>query len=144
MQSLPYRGVSHKIPPSTFVTINVQALHTDQRTWGPDSLAWRPDRWFQTSDTGAVSLFNPKPGTFVPWADGPRNCPGQKFAQVEFVAVMATLFAGFRVKPVLQQGKQEHDGRSLLQGMVDGSRISAVTLQMQEPKMVALEWYKRS
>lgn len=80
---------------------------------------------------------------FVPWADGPRNCPGQKFAQVEFVAVMATLFAGFRVKPVLQPGQKENDGRSLLQGMVDGSRISAVTLQMQEPKMVALEWFRR-
>ncbi|KAL8796096.1 MAG: hypothetical protein Q9195_001428 [Heterodermia aff. obscurata] len=141
VQSLPYRGVSYTIPPSTFVTINVQALQTDQRTWGPDSLAWRPDRWFQTSDADAVSLTPPKPGTFVPWADGPRNCPGQKFAQVEFVAVMAALFVRFRVKPVLQQGQTEGDGRSLLQSMVDGSRISAITLQMQEPKKVALEWY---
>ena len=90
-----------------------------------------------------MSLTNPKSGTFVPWAEGPRNCPGQKFAQVEFVAVMATLFAGLQVKPVLQQGQKEHDGRSLLQSMVDESRISFITLQMQEPKKVALEWFRR-
>lgn len=59
------------------------------------------------------------------------------------MAVMATLFAGLRVKPVLQQGQTEPVGRSLLQSVVDGSRISAITLQMQEPKKVALEWFKR-
>ncbi|KAL8895007.1 MAG: hypothetical protein Q9207_008336, partial [Kuettlingeria erythrocarpa] len=36
------------IPPSTAVNINVQALHTDPKTWGPDTLRWRPDRWFTT------------------------------------------------------------------------------------------------
>ena len=142
-KTLPHDGKYYIIPPSTFVTINVQAVHTDLKTWGPAHLTWRPDRWIETSDSGAIGLLSPKPGTFVPWADGPRNCPGQKFAQVEFVAVLATLFSGFRVKPVLQKGQSEEEARRWLQSMADGSKISAITLQMQQPKKVALEWVRR-
>lgn len=40
----------------------------------------------------------PSPGAFIPWATGPRNCPGVKFAQVEFVSVIASLLADSRVE----------------------------------------------
>ena len=140
---LPYRGRPYTIPPSTFVTVNVQALHTDKRTWGDDSREWRPGRWVEISGSGTESLIKTKAGTFVPWAEGPRQCPGQKFAQVEFVAVMVTLFADYHVKPVLQRGQTEEEAKALLLGMVDNSKISAITLQMQEPKKVALEWIRR-
>ncbi|KAI4170343.1 MAG: hypothetical protein LQ346_008873, partial [Caloplaca aetnensis] len=75
------------IPPSTAVNINVQALHTDPKTWGFDTLSWRPDRWFTPSSKeqhrpSAQTFFAPPQGSFIPWADGPRVCPGQKFAQV--------------------------------------------------------------
>lgn len=86
------------------------------------------------------NLITPQRGTFVPWADGHRKCPGQKFSQVEFVAVMATFFAKHRVRPVLQPGQSEEDANRMLVGMVEGSNISAITLQMQEPRKVALRW----
>ena len=89
------------------------------------------------------SLISPVSGTFIPWADGPRNCPGQKFAQVEFVAVMATLFAKYRSKPALLTGQSPEDAKRVLQSMVEGSMISAITLQMQEPRKVALKWERR-
>ncbi|KAL8818986.1 MAG: hypothetical protein Q9223_002485 [Gallowayella weberi] len=136
------------LPPSTAVNINVQALHTDPKTWGADSLSWRPTRWFGTpasdvtSDWEATSeMFMPSSeGSFIPWADGPRICPGQKFSQVEFVAVMATLVGRYRVRPVLRPGQTEEEGRFALLDMVDDSAIFAITLQMNRPGKVALHW----
>lgn len=136
------------LPPSTAVNINVQALHTDPSTWGDDSLSWRPDRWLVPSSTenplqerssGQTFIFPPQ-GSFIPWADGPRVCPGQKFAQVEFVAVIATLLSRHRVKPVLQEGQSDSKGRQALLEMVNDSAISAITLQMQQPKKIAFQW----
>ncbi|KAL8917237.1 MAG: hypothetical protein Q9208_008076 [Pyrenodesmia sp. 3 TL-2023] len=140
-------GKDITIPPSTAVNINVQALHTDPKTWGPDTLNWRPDSWFIPSPTSKErpsqqhqTFISPPQGSFIPWADGPRVCPGQKFAQVEFVAVLATLLGGYRVMPVLREGQGEEEGRKALMGMVDDSAITAITLQMREPRKVALRW----
>ena len=130
------------------MNINVQALHTDPKTWGGDSLSWKPDRWLTASDirephAGKPSdetFISPPQGSFIPWADGPRVCPGQKFAQVEFVAVIATLLETHRVQPAPQDDQSESRRRQALQEMVDDSAISAITLQMREPKKVALRW----
>ena len=89
------------------------------------------------------ALIDPPKGQFIPWADGPRNCPGQKFAQVEFVAVLATLFQKHRVRPALREGESIEDGERKLLRMVDDSAISAITLQMQKPRDVALIWSRR-
>ncbi|KAL8785607.1 MAG: hypothetical protein Q9213_003261 [Squamulea squamosa] len=134
------------LPPSTSVTLNVQALHTDPKTWGADSLSWRPTRWFVESRSETPSgdnatsqtFISPPKGSFIPWADGPRVCPGQKFAQVEFVAALATLLENYRVKPVLEAGQSEEAGKNALLGMVNDSAIFAITLQMNQPRKVAL------
>ena len=139
-------GVQHILSSDTAVNINVQALHTDAKTWGPDSLLWRPDRWLKPSppvnQPGAVneSFIEPVPGAFIPWADGPRVCLGKKFSQVEFVAVMASLFGRYRVKPVVCSGQNEEEARKACLKMVDDSAISAITLQMRNPRNVALRW----
>ncbi|KAL8896183.1 MAG: hypothetical protein Q9192_003221 [Flavoplaca navasiana] len=141
-------GTDIVLPPSTSVNLNVQALHTDPKTWGSDSLSWRPSRWFTDSSGGTLLEDKPRgqtfislpKGSFIPWADGPRVCPGQKFAQVEFVAVLNTLLGKHRVKPVLETGQTEEDGRKALLGMVDDSAIFAITLQMNQPRKVALLW----
>ena len=43
---------------------------------------------FESSDR----LFTPAKGTFVPFSDGARACPGRRFAQVEITAVLAVIF----------------------------------------------------
>lgn len=140
------------LPPNTSVNINVEGLHTDPKTWGPDALVWRPSRWLRPSQTekatNAVttqeSFVEPDAGTFIPWADGPRSCVGRKFSQVEFVAVLATLISQYRVRPVLRPGESEADGQRALRSMVENSAISAITLQMREPRKRALGWEKRN
>ena len=88
-------------------------------------------------------FIEPKAGAFVPWADGPRECVGRKFSQVEFVAVLASLFQGYSVRPVLNDGEDEEDGRKELARMVDNSAISAITLQMLEPRSRSLRWERQ-
>ena len=139
------------LPPNTFVIVNVEGLHTDPKIWGPDVLLWRPSRWLRPAQSEKAtspatiqeSFIDPEPGAYIPWADGPRSCVGRKFSQVEFVAVLATLFSQYRVRPVLREGESEADGQRALQNMVDNSTISAITLQMREPKKRALRWEKR-
>ena len=58
------------------------------------------------------------------------------------MAVMATLFQQYQVRPALEAGESEADGKAALLRMVDGSAISAITLQMQEPRSRSLIWEK--
>ena len=133
------------IPPKTTVSINLQALHTDPRTWGPNALTWHPKRWIfdPTGDLNNEYMMEPTKGTYAPWADGPRVCPGRKVAQVEFVAVMATLFRSHRVSPVLLKGETAERSRGRLIDMVNDSALLSITLQMKHPKKVSLLWTRK-
>lgn len=84
-----------------------------------------------------------RPGKFIPWAEGPRNCPGKKFSQVEFVGVMTTLFRKHRVRPVLRQGESTEDARKTLIQMAEDSALTTITVQMRHPKRVGLRWVRK-
>lgn len=136
------------IPPETDIVINIRSLSTDSSLWGSNSLIWRPERWLvsPTSPSGKFdgeNLVEQQPGVFVPWAEGPRNCPGKKFAQVEFVAVMTSLFQKHRVQPVLEAGETLENGRKRLLQMADNSALMAITVQMRNPKSVSLRWFRK-
>lgn len=156
-QSLTLGDKTHVLPPSTALNINVQALHTDPHIWGSDALDWRPNRWLRASSSSTTSsnekypslmaketFVEPEAGTFIPWADGPRECVGRKFSQVEFVAVLASLFRDYHVGPVVKNGEDEADARRALVRMVDDSAISAITLQMLEPRSRSLRWERQT
>ena len=82
------------------------AIHTNPAYWGPDALQFRPNRFITTtSSTDEERLVQPPGANFIPWAAGPRVCPGKKFAQVEFVAVIAKLFMKHRVIARLEAGE---------------------------------------
>jgi cytochrome P450 len=87
-QRLNIRGKEYILSPNTNVILNCSALHTLPSYWGADSLVWRPGRWLD----GKEEIIQPPPGRSNPWTVGPRVCPGKKFSQVEFVAVIARLF----------------------------------------------------
>ena len=136
------------VPPHTDIIINVRSLSTDPSFWGSDSLVWRPERWLTSprSQSGGFdeeTLVEQRPGVFIPWAEGPRNCPGKKFAQVEFIGAMTTLFRNHRVRPVLKKGETAEDGRKRLMQMADTSALTAITLQMRHPKSVNLRWVEK-
>ncbi|QVM07287.1 hypothetical protein D8B26_001989 [Coccidioides posadasii str. Silveira] len=114
----------------------------------PDEELFRPSRWINHSDN---TIFQPPRGSYLPWSAGPRNCPGQKMAQVEFVGVFLTLFRYHRLEAVRHEipvkvstsASKEHKTRRMqtrketddevrqrLERVIDGCR-SKLTLEME-------------
>jgi cytochrome P450 len=112
--------------------------------WGDDSLEFKPTRWIPTnSKVGEViSLIQPQRGSYIPWSGGPRVCPGQKMSQVEFVAVISTLFRKARAEAIQLQSESLDAARNrLLDVVMDSAPI--LTLQMRRPEDIRLRWTAR-
>lgn len=63
-------------------------------------------------------------------------------AEVEFVAVMMTIFTSYKVKPVVKQGEtMEMARQNLLDLMADSQ--PRTTVQMNRPDDLRLRWEKR-
>lgn len=72
-----------------------------------------------------------------------RGCPGKKFSQVEYVAVMITLFREHYVVPVKRQGEDSMAARARAQGALDETGMRLL-LQMLHPEKCPLEWKRRA
>ena len=131
------------------------ALHTHPRYWGDDSLVWRPSRWIITSvqtendpsSNGQTAfdqeeLLVPIRGSYIPWSEGVANCPGKKFAQVEFVAAMASLFKDHRVQPLAKPQETLEEARLRVLDVVADSSVNLL-LEMEKPGSVSLQWTRR-
>ncbi|XP_035735156.1 cytochrome P450 4C1-like isoform X1 [Vespa mandarinia] len=79
------------IPKNTELTIHVHGLHHDPEIW-PDPEKFDPDR-FLTYETQ-----NRHPYSYIPFSAGPRNCIGQKFANLEHKLIIAILLRKWMVK----------------------------------------------
>eukprot|EP00546_Thalassionema_frauenfeldii_P012641 CAMPEP_0178909872 /NCGR_PEP_ID=MMETSP0786-20121207/8779_1 /TAXON_ID=186022 /ORGANISM="Thalassionema frauenfeldii, Strain CCMP 1798" /LENGTH=433 /DNA_ID=CAMNT_0020582053 /DNA_START=339 /DNA_END=1640 /DNA_ORIENTATION=+ len=69
------------IPKGSTLTINIHAVHQNPEYW-PDPMKFSPARFLGES---------PKPYTFVPFLEGPRNCLGQYLALLESKMVVSLL-----------------------------------------------------
>lgn len=78
----------------------------------PDEEIFRPSRWINPPGS-AHTHFRPPKGTFLAWSGGPRICPGQKMAQIEFTVVMLTLLRRHRIEavPLKGEGRREIEER---------------------------------
>jgi cytochrome P450 len=85
------------------------------------------------------ALFEPEKGTFFPWSGGARMCVGKKFSQVEFVAVVASLFFKHRVYPVAEAGESMEKARLRIVKIVEDSLLR-MTLQVRNPSLAAVSW----
>nr|OQO16771.1 hypothetical protein B0A51_14993 [Rachicladosporium sp. CCFEE 5018] len=98
-----------------------------------DENVFRPTRWINPPGS-AQSLYQPPRGCYMPWSGGPRICPGQKMAQVEFTAIFLGLFRRHRIEAVpLQIGDHEEtlsERNARLDALMKDS-VSLLTLQMQ-------------
>lgn len=63
-------------------------------------------------------------------------------AEVEFVAVMMTVFRSYKLIPVVEKGETIEMARQRLKDVMADSQPS-VTLQMNRPRDVKLRWEKR-
>ncbi|KAE8454619.1 hypothetical protein EG329_000242 [Mollisiaceae sp. DMI_Dod_QoI] len=129
-QRLTIQGKEYILPPHTQTLLNTAGLHTLPSYWGTDSLVWRPGRWLDENG----ELIQPPPGMYNPWTAGPRVCPGKKFSQVEFVAVIAKLFQKGKVRPKLEAGEKQEQAFNRAKSVVANS-ILDVTLHMALDKV---------
>ncbi|KAH8891773.1 cytochrome P450 [Thozetella sp. PMI_491] len=94
------------IPPGIGTIPHLMSMHTHPEYWGPDVLEWRPSRWIvDAGEPFRERLIELRKGVYFPWSDGPQNCLGKKFAEVEAVAVLATLFERNRLEIVKKEGE---------------------------------------
>lgn len=129
---------------------NILAIHVHPRYWGNDSLQWRPSRWIVSSTLSrpqdgpfdCESIYTPSEGSFIPFSEDARSCPGKKFAQVEHVAVMATLFREHRVQPVQQPAEAMEQSLKRIMKVVEDKGM-VLLMQILHPQNAVLEWRKR-
>lgn len=138
------------IPPHTGVMPSLLAVQTHPQYW-QDPLMWQPSRWIISSPTlesktepptrlGQETLFIPRQSTFFPWSDGPQNCPGIKFAQVEFVAVLACLLRDHRVSILRDSAGESFEGaRVRALAAVEDCDLELL-LRMRDADQVRLVW----
>jgi cytochrome P450 len=150
---------TYLIPANTSVYVNNVALHLQTKPWrdlnqpsenenapladpspwrvqdgDEDETRFRPTRWINR-DT--KTLYQPPRGTFLPWSTGPRVCPGQKMAQVEFTTIFLRLLSVCRIEAEpLDVPDDDHvrkETRTEINKRLDAQirdSISLLTLQM--------------
>jgi cytochrome P450 len=149
-QTIETSHATYHIPAGCFTYIDGVALHLDPDLWRdlnkkspeeapqtgdsrPDEYAFRPSRWVNPPGSQSA-LFQPPRGAYIPWSGGPRVCPGQKMAQVEFTAIFLTLFRRHRIEvvPLVVDGQEETTAQTnaRLDALMKDS-ISVLTLQMK-------------
>lgn len=139
---------TYHIPANTFTYVDSVAIHASASIWRdlnqttiegqatsvkPDEFAFRPTRWVNRPGSTS-SLFQPPKGSYLPWSAGPRVCPGQKMAQVEFTAIFLTLFRRHRIEVIPLKIDGHEETREQLDARLDAlmkDSISILTLQMQ-------------
>ncbi|KAL0132787.1 hypothetical protein PUN28_000482 [Cardiocondyla obscurior] len=84
---------NYTLPKGALVTIAIQLAHQNPEVW-PDPLKFDPDRFLPENS----KLRNPY--AYVPFSAGPRNCIGQRFAQLEEKIVLSAILRKWRVKSV--------------------------------------------
>ncbi|KAF2028304.1 cytochrome P450 [Setomelanomma holmii] len=109
-QSLKVGDRTIIIPANTSTSPSLLAVHTHPKYW-PDPLEWKLSRWI-TNEGGQESFVTLTRDTYFPWSAGPQNCPGQKFSEVEFVAILALLLRDHKLGIVKEDGESEQQARS--------------------------------
>ncbi|KAK4501848.1 hypothetical protein PRZ48_007657 [Zasmidium cellare] len=133
-------GKTYWFPKNATVYVNTVAIHMDSNVYRNinlkpgekpsenDELLFRPTRWL---DDDGVTLWSAPKGSFIPWSAGPRVCPGQKMAQVEFVSIFLRLFGEFRLEAVASEGETRAQVGERLDARMAES-FSILTLQMKD------------
>ena len=132
----------HLLPAECRVYLNVNAVHYNERYW-PEPSEIKPERWMNESTKGAAYLSGKKvvaadrtrqvKGTLMTFSGGGRACLGRKFAQAEYVSMLATLLSEYRV--VLGEGME----RDVVKREIDTLASGGVTLSPLNNVKLSLE-----
>ncbi|KAB8291058.1 hypothetical protein EYC80_009747 [Monilinia laxa] len=141
-QELKIGNQTHILPRDTLVMINTSATHRNPKYWSeirktardgpPYPLSdFHPERWLQSPNS--KTSYNPPEGAYVPFAEGYRSCPGQRFAQAEFCAAIARLFSEFSVELVCKPGDDYASTLEKVEQQMSNGTVFEMGLKMKQP-----------
>jgi cytochrome P450 len=130
------------LPPNMILLVNFQAVHNSPAYWGADSTQWKPQRWIRNVSGQETLVGAPEGSEFIAWACGPRICPGKKFSQVEFIAVLATILQSYRIRLATKPGESFVQARDRTIGVMEDSILN-LSVRMVRPDDAALVLEKR-
>ncbi|QIS21508.1 cytochrome P450 [Nocardia terpenica] len=84
---------SHDLPRGTVVAFSPYRQHHRDEFY-PHPETFDPDRWLE---------YSPRPGIYIPFGDGPRNCIGNRFAARELHLALRAISAGWQLNPITDQ-----------------------------------------
>lgn len=137
------------IPANVHVQPSLLALHMHPQYWAePEN--WNPKRWITRESQESTSkgearevLIKPRRGTYFPWSEGPMNCPGRKFSEVEFTAVIACLMSTHQLSVVRDSSEDECQARQRVRKVVNDCD-NQMLLKMRDPGRVRLRCERRT
>lgn len=115
--------------------------------WGPDHREFRPSRWIKDDGPGFPEEEFRQPTddreAFIPWSLGARICPGKKFSQVEYVAIISYVLRHQRVEAIPLVGETSE---AMTARVWNNTRDSEpeLTMNMRHPESVRLRLVRRS
>lgn len=89
----------HRVAKGTPFYISTYAIHNDPRVWGESVATFLPERWL-TPDSDAAKKAK---SSFFGFGDGPRVCPGSRFALTEAKMALVRILQKFTLE--LQPGQ---------------------------------------
>ena len=81
----------YKISKGQWLMIPIYAIHHDPKIWGKDAGSFRPERWLDPDPLQQQAQAK----AFMPFGDGPRSCPGARFAIQEAKLALFRLIKTF-------------------------------------------------
>lgn len=105
-------------------------------------MEWKPSRWIQIEADGKEVLAEPPQGAlFAPWLAGPRICPGKKFSQVEFVAVLVGVLQKYRLTPKVRWGQTKEEAQAnLLDAIYDKDIVTTPVFKRPFDASIVMEY----
>lgn len=82
---------NYTLPTGTNVSIWVRELHTNKKIWGDDALEFKPERFLDEN----ISKIHPY--AYIPFSNGPRICPGYKYANMSLKIFISRFLMKYRV-----------------------------------------------
>lgn len=100
-------GEQYLIPEGATCVIFTHALHNNPKYY-PKPEVFDPDRFLPEN------TIKRHPFAYIPFSAGPRNCIGQKFAQMEVKVILAKIIRNYYIKTIDHRDKLEVVGELVL------------------------------